>query len=170
MPIVDELSSVPVGALVGALGRGIAEAQRELDLASLRIAQTLAGLDDRDRVTVAGRRRSLLELGLTPTFYRFTETMLELKIAVSITSASAAVVASTHAEAERAALGWSGRERITASAAAVGAAYSCKYQYAAEGSSMVRTRLVPVPAPALLDKRIRAMLDEEQRFAAGVQP
>ena len=40
----------------------------------------------------------------------------------------------------------------------VSASYSSKYQYSAEGSSLMRTKLVPVPAPAVLEERIRGML------------
>ncbi len=40
----------------------------------------------------------------------------------------------------------------------VSASYSAKYQYSAEGSSLMRTKLVPVPPPAILEERIRAMI------------
>lgn len=49
------------------------------------------------------------------------------------------------------------------SVAAVGASYSSKFQYSAEGSSSVKVRLVPVPAPALLEERLRRILDRRKR-------
>jgi hypothetical protein len=43
----------------------------------------------------------------------------------------------------------------------VDATYSAKYGYSAEGSSLLRTKLVPLPPPPILEERIRRLLDEE---------
>jgi len=43
----------------------------------------------------------------------------------------------------------------------VDATYSAKYSYSAEGSSLLRTKLVPLPPPPILEERIRRLLDEE---------
>jgi hypothetical protein len=42
---------------------------------------------------------------------------------------------------------------------AVSAAFASKYQYSAEGSSLLRTKLVPVPPPAILQERMRRLAE-----------
>ncbi|MCD8512326.1 MAG: hypothetical protein LRY63_02120, partial [Nitrincola sp.] len=82
--------------MVKNLGVGIAEAQLELDLVSLRIAQIMAGQDPGNETTdgqtaenpyrvefTDGKKYSLLELGFTPTFYQFVDTVIELKMSIS---------------------------------------------------------------------------------------
>lgn len=44
----------------------------------------------------------------------------------------------------------------------VDATYSSKYSYSAEGASLLRTKLVPVPPPAILEERIRGFVDIEE--------
>jgi hypothetical protein len=46
-------------------------------------------------------------------------------------------------------------------ATAVSASFASKYQYSAEGSSLIRAKLVPVPPPAILEERIRRIMDRE---------
>ena len=41
----------------------------------------------------------------------------------------------------------------------VSAAFASKYQYSAEGSSLLRTKLVPVPPPAILQERMRRLAE-----------
>jgi hypothetical protein len=167
MPIADEIASARIDQMIGSLGRGIAQAQHELDLAGMRLAQSMAGLDEGSRVRLGKRSYSLLELGFTPTFYQFSETVLEIKIAIAITSSRESAQSSARSSsASYASAGWDGDSRVAAYASSVSASYSCKYQYSAEGSSLVRTKLVPVPSPALLNERIRTMIEAEQRVAA----
>jgi hypothetical protein len=49
----------------------------------------------------------------------------------------------------------------TVQIAQVNASYSQKYSYSAEGSSLLRTKLVPLPPPAVLEERIQRLMDEE---------
>ncbi|WVM90436.1 hypothetical protein UMZ34_09950 [Halopseudomonas pachastrellae] len=42
------------------------------------------------------------------------------------------------------------------------ASYASKYSYSAEGSSLLRTKLSPVPPPPILEERIRAMMEEAE--------
>ena len=41
----------------------------------------------------------------------------------------------------------------------VNSTYSSKYSYSEEGSSLLRTKLVPIPPPAILEERIRALME-----------
>jgi hypothetical protein len=43
----------------------------------------------------------------------------------------------------------------------VDASYSAKYSYSAEGASLLRTKLAPVPPPPVLEERVRRMMEED---------
>ena len=85
--IGQELLNVPFPDLVRNLGLAIAEAQMALDVTSMRLAQFMAGYvetTDENGNTHAERKTlrfgdqdlSLLELGFTPTFYQFVDTII----------------------------------------------------------------------------------------------
>lgn len=157
--------------MMRAFGTGIADAQRRLDYVSLRIARAMGGLDpetfappgEQPRAGVApaaaftgpsGRGYNLLELGLSPTFYRFTEAVLELKLAVSTSEE----VARTDPLKPKVKVSVSlGRTGLGVRVQTISGSYSCRYQYAAESSSRLRSKLVAIPAPAALEARIAAM-------------
>ncbi|MBM9593568.1 hypothetical protein [Roseitranquillus sediminis] len=178
MSVSTEMTNTPFPEMVRLLGIGIAEAQYELDLVSLKIARMMAGYmpdpepepgqpppapsGTPERTVLVklgdGNEYSLLELGFVPTFYQFVDTLIELKLSISasretnISRSSTTVNASVTGK-----VGFfsaSAKMRVSS----VSASYSAKYQYSAEGSSLMRTKLVPVPAPAILEERIRAMI------------
>ena len=160
-----ELLNAPFPDLVRDLGVGIAEAQYALDQVSIKITQLMAGYklnesgtlvkDPNSLVKLSDRAGfdssyTLLGLGFTPTFYQFVDTVIELKMSVSMTRSSEASV-----QAKARAL----------FVASVNASYSQKYQYSVEGSSLMRTKLVTVPAPTVLEQRIQAILADEENDA-----
>jgi hypothetical protein len=167
--IGQELLNVPFPEMVRNMGLAIAEAQYELDMVSMRLAQLMAGYvesyddegnlhtEDR-RVTFGTGSYSLLELGFTPTFYQFVDTIIEVKISISISSeASYQHRQSSFALSVPGAFGFAfGGGSIRASS--VSASYANKYQYSADGSSLLRTKLVPLPPPAILEERIRQLI------------
>jgi hypothetical protein len=118
-------------------------------------------------------RLSMLELGFAPVFYQFVDTIIEVKISISISQSSESTV-STTTESKGAQTGFSirpfrGKASLsrTVSTSQVNATYSSKYSYSAEGSSLLRTKLVPLPAPSILEQRIQAQMEAEaQRRAA----
>ncbi len=160
--IGKELLNVPFPEMVKTLGLGIAEAQHALDKMSVRMAQYMSGFKYNDKgelvrdessliVLKEGQKGySLMALGFTPTFYQFVDTIIEMKMAISM-------------KMERE---FSVGAEVSASymcvSASVNASYSQKFQYAAEGSSLMRTKLVTVPAPAIFESRIKALVDEEE--------
>jgi hypothetical protein len=115
-------------------------------------------------------RVSMLELGFTPTFYQFVDTIIEVRIAITITSehSSELNVATTGKSVTktkalrrtRRKLGRKSKNR-TVSTTQVNASYASKYSYSAEGSSLLRTKLAPVPPPGILEERIRQILADE---------
>nr|WP_294858916.1 hypothetical protein [uncultured Fluviicola sp.] len=161
-----ELLNAPFPQLVRTLGVGIAEAQYALDRVSIKIAQLMAGFkmnDDgtleRDETALIVLREgdagvSLLALGFTPTFYQFVETYIELRLAISMKTEQ-----ETKAESSVGGVAWSPFGVVAAS---VNASYSQKYQYEANGSSEMRTKLVTVPAPAMFESRLKQLMDESE--------
>jgi hypothetical protein len=129
-------------------------------------------------------RRSMMELGFTPTFYQFVDTIIEVRIAIKMTRTRefSRTTTDTAREASsarrrtrrgggiaglfggRRSRSYAGRSQVQTSQ--VDATYAGKYSYSAEGASLLRTKLVPVPPPAILEERIRGFMeleDEERR-------
>lgn len=172
------LAEVPIGDMIKSLGLSIATAQYELDLTSLRIAQMMTGhyedpqeKDESKRKKTAlidfdGEKLSLLELGFTPTFYQFTETTIEIKMTISMTMSAEQAEAnrsmSMDASAEAGFSGMKAKSGMQMNISTMSANFSSKYSISAEGTSMVRTKLMPVPPPALLEERIRRSLDKRK--------
>lgn len=79
------LLDVPMGDIVERMARAIANAQRSLDVMSIQSAMEL-GISTLDLHDDGGAAitRSLLELGFLPTFYHFTETTIDVSVALSI--------------------------------------------------------------------------------------
>lgn len=179
MSVGTDLLNAPFPTMVRNLGVGIAEAQLELDLVSLKIARLMAGYqvpesdaedgglttEDNERdflVDIGGERAfSLLELGFTPTFYQFVDTVIEMKLSVSMSTERSRSQKRSRVKASAKGVGLPFFASGSVNVSSVSASFSSKYQYAAEGSSVMRTKLVPVPAPAVLEERIRAMLTED---------
>lgn len=119
------------------------------------------------------RRISMLECGFTPTFYQFVDTIIEVKISIRYTqegNTSTAVNNNLRSSAARIGHGF-GRIKFGRSVqtSQVNASYAQKYSYSAEGSSLLRTKLVPIPAPAVLEQRIQRLMEEEFNNE-GTQP
>lgn len=182
----QELLNVPFPEMVEGLGTAISRAQLALDGMSLRIAQMMSGapyemeqenakgetvLVERPatRVKFGDGDYSLLELGFTPSFYQFVDTTIEVKISINIQEDTERKTSSYDMTTSLSASGsvslnpfkpkTSAKMRLSVSS--VSASYSNKYSYSAEGSSLIRTRLVPVPVPAVLEERLQALVAAE---------
>lgn len=149
MAMMRMLEQAPLPQLVENLGKAIAEAQLELDKVSIRSLKMLAepqeGLIPND-----DRKRSMLELGFTPSFYHFTEATITARVAFS-TAVSMAF--SFGAEVGG---GYPG-----IFFASVNASYTAKYSFHAEGSSEVKTTIVSLPPPAPLNDLLMASVKGE---------
>ena len=129
----------------------------------------LPGATTGDVETIAVRTESakavsmtLMQAGLLPTFYQFTESLIEVKISISHRSSSsrefeagAELEVSTEAEAHGSLFGFGGSASVsTTFASHVNYKSASTYDYSAEGSSLLRTTLKPVPPPARIMPRI----------------
>lgn len=111
-------------------------------------------------------RLSMLELGFSPTFYQFVDTIIEVRMAIStsretsseikVTSDSKRVDRSFSLSFQRGKLNKT--NAVTVTTTQVNATYASKYNYSAEGSSLLRTKLAPIPAPPILEDRIRLLM------------
>lgn len=182
MAIGQDLLNVPFPEMIKSMGLAIAEAQYSLDEVGIRLAQMMSGeyeveVEDANGdvtretrqayVTFDNEELSLLELGFTPTFYQFVDTTIEVKVSISMSSETSF----SHTRKSFSASVKAGAFICVGSAkmksASVSASYAAKYQYSAEGSSLLRTKLVPVPAPAVLEERIRGVLERKKAAAGG---
>jgi hypothetical protein len=196
MPSIgQELLDVPFPDMVFKLANAIAQGQRRLDKASLETARALARLKvsvipeiyeviepgpvktpEGSTVPVTGVkvtmdfadpvRYTLLQAGLTPTFYQFTESLIEVKISISHRTEVSSELeigvefeTSTEVEAEASAnfFFFGGSSKVTTSStfsSHVNYSTASKYTYTAEGSSLLRTTLKPVPPPPRLLPRV----------------
>lgn len=159
--ITRELMNAPLPEMVKNLGQGIAEAQYALDKVSISIAQMMSGFKENDdgelvqdpdaliKLKEGEPGYSLLALGFTPTFYQYVDTVMEIKTSFSMT------------QSREFKIGAEVSVRAYVVTASVSASYSQKYQYSAEGSSMIRTKLVTVPSPAIFEQRLKELLRTE---------
>lgn len=115
------------------------------------------------------QKLSMIELGFVPTFYQFVETIIEVRISISIhgstdDSRSSSSSASTYGNSG---YWWhynQGSHVTHVTASQVNASYSSKYSYDVTGSSFLKTKLVPVPPPAILEARIRDLMEIERSY------
>ncbi len=126
-----------------------------------------AGAGDADTIKVRTEAAkpvdmTLMQAGLLPTFYQFTESVIEVKVSISHRSSSsrefeagADFSVSTEAEAHAGLFGFGGSASVsTTFASHVNYKSSSTYDYSAEGSSLLRTTLKPVPPPTRIVPRI----------------
>lgn len=136
---------------------------------TLEAGATLPGATTGDVETIAVRTESakavsmtLMQAGLMPTFYQFTESLIEVKISISHRSSSESEFelgldseTTVEAEAHGSLFGFGGSSKVSSTFAShVNYKSSSSYSYSAEGSSLLRTTLKPVPAPARIIPRI----------------
>jgi hypothetical protein len=149
-----ELLAVPLPEMVMKLGLGVAEAQRALDENSVETAETLAettvplvlaitqtisaegsvSFTSADPVDV-----SLLQIGLMPTFYQFSEATIEVTMDIKTTSSRETnIKVSAKAKAGFACFSASVSTDVS---------HNRKFGKQVHGTSRLVTKMVPVPPP-----------------------
>lgn len=185
-----DLLNVPFPEMVQKLALAIAESQLALDMNSIEVAQVLGNTNlPAESVIVAieeavdadgnvidtellynDKEMPLLVYGLNPTFYQFTETIIEVKMVIEMMverymerefgqkfefksktelktsfSAGGGFLGSLFGGPKIS--GSLKNTTTTAYTTTYNAKYSQKYSYKAEGTSLLRTTLAPVPPP-----------------------
>lgn len=136
------LEQAPLPALVRSLGAAIAEAQLEMDQVSVRAIAVLADPELGVELPGETEKRSLLTLGLTPTFYHFTEATISAKVAFSLVESESFTFGAK--------VGAGAVTPYGMFYASVNASYTNKYSFQVEGSSEVITKIVSLPPPGPL--------------------
>ncbi|MBA7672097.1 hypothetical protein ES703_80269 [subsurface metagenome] len=203
--VAGAMTSMRIDELITNLAKGIAAGQLELDKVCMEIAVFMGdaqiefgkkpGTNEPDLL-------SLIELGFTPNFYQFVDTILEVRVAISSTyeETRAYDYSTTQAqnqelkrqneyqnERNRSSSGLGfifggigfGIGRTSASRSSdtsgsssykstnlyvrtVDATYSSTYNYSVEGSSLIKTKILPIPPPTVLEEIIRAKLAQRR--------
>jgi hypothetical protein len=150
----QELLAVPLPEMVLKLGLGIAEAQRALDENSVQTAkmlaettvplvmavtQTIAADGTVSFTNSAPIDVSLLQIGLMPTFYQFSEATIEVSMDIKTTTSSETNIK----------VSASAKVGFACFSASINAEVSHNRKFGKEvhGTSHLITKMVPVPPP-----------------------
>lgn len=160
--IGQELLNVPFSDMVYQLANAIAEAQANLDRSSIEILKVMGdeekapvslpslainangALEDTEITT------SMIGAGFQPTFYQFAETIIEVKMAITVNRES---TYENKYSGKQTRVRWS-KNSFSVTSTPIDAKYSSKYSFTQEGSSLLRTRLVPVPPNSIIERQI----------------
>ncbi len=167
-----ELLNVPMGDMIQQMAMAIADAQVALDTSSMEVADFMSrarvefGVERDDKFEpkidadgkVIKKKFSMLELGFAPTFYQFVDTIIEVRIAIKVTLD---VESKEDYKTKSTTMGFKKKKGFTVNTQQVDGTYTGKYGYSVEGSSLLRTKLVPIPPPAILEQRIREEMEAE---------
>ena len=163
MSVGHELLNVPFPEMVYNLASAIAEAQVALDQRSIDIMKIMGNekeapvylpsmeLDSNLNMTESTSCTSMIGAGFQPTFYQFAETIIEVKMAITVSNESN--YERTIKDGKRTTLGIS-RGRLSITTSPINASYSSKYNYSQEGTSLLRTRLVPMPPNNIIQRQL----------------
>lgn len=193
----QELLNVPFGAMIREMAFAIAEAQLELDTNSIQVASALAQTTlDAGTVVVAieetvnedgdvvgtdvvfnENELSLIAFGLNPTFYQFSESLIEVKMEITMRVQREFEFSKTTAFKFKNTFNVKGSFKTgglagflfgkastsventttTAFSTTINARYKNKFSVEAHGTSLLRTTLMPVPPPERAVPRVRVL-------------
>ncbi len=144
--LMDALSA-PLGALIAAVGQGVAEAQHAMDRATVQTLRDIYSLaptapTDEETLVEAEHNRVLREVGYQPTWYKIPEVDAEISVSLSI-SGVVEEVASSSIDTDRPVK--VATSKIQLYAAPVDANYTNRYDYNIQAASKLRFKIVPVP-------------------------
>ena len=146
--VTRQLLSAPLPQIIERLGIAVADAQRALDLNSVKSAELMATSE----VTLGGETYNLMALGFTPTFYSFTEATVEAKLSFSMTEGTEFGVTAG------AQLGVNAGMVMVA--ASVSVSYARKFSVSADGMSSIAARVVSLPPPEILEALLRKLSEQ----------
>jgi len=190
LKVGNAMASVRIDQMILNLAKGIAWGQYDLDKVGVDITKMM-GVPG--TVSIGDEKLSMLDAGFLPSFYHFVDTILEIKMDVHIReeeSSSQTIKASqkgsttteTGAEAGMKASGgvglgpfsanvevsakahWSNKT-TAAYSRSLDATHAQKFSQDLAASSLMRTKIVPVPPPDLLVERIKILLDRLRKEA-----
>jgi len=162
--IGQQLLDVPFGDMVSNLACAIAESQAKLDQGSIEILRAMGDSIENpvELPTIGGKKivTSMIGAGFQPTFYQFSETVIEVKMAISISRDTTYETTPSPTNEKSSILR---RKPIAISATSVNAKYTNTYNFNQEGSSLIRTTLVPVPPNPFIQTMMELKAQEVQK-------
>lgn len=145
------LADAPLPMMVEKLGTAIADAQYAMDRNSVEIARLMGNREEHGLVIGKdGTKKSLIELGFTPTFYQITEASVEARVAFSTS------------KSHEFSVGASVKVSYFFVSASVNASYSARYSFEASGSSSISTKFRAVPPPNQLVDLLNGIQQSEK--------
>jgi len=168
MSVGQELLDVPFPEMIASMGQGIADAQNQLDMNSVEVAKVLAEtkidvvpaitrtIDTDGEVTYSEAtpiETSLLQAGLFPTFYQFSEAVIEVEMDIKTTTERETNI-DVSAEAHAGFGLWGGSIQTDVS-------HNRKFGKEVHGTSKLKTTMVPVPEPPYLFPEVETV-DQRQ--------
>lgn len=181
MSVGQRLLDVPFPDMVYNMAYAIAESQHKLDTASIDILRIMGDKTNNPvylpaiKVDADGKlvnsedaniETSMIGAGFQPTFYQFAETVIEVQMTITVTNETNYERKTTGRETtvSRVGIPWNRKGALVIRSTPVDATYSSSYNFAQEGSSSIRTRLVPIPpnpfVQRLLEMKSQAMQNE----------
>lgn len=137
------MEQVSLPQMVGSMSQALADAQNALTTKALDTFLAMADPQNGVQLPGENQKRSLIELGLEPSFLHITEATISARVAFTVT------------ESHEWSVGATAGLTVQVFTASVNAGYAGKYSFEAQGSSEIKTRIVSVPAPSELSERIR---------------
>ncbi|MDR0788187.1 MAG: PASTA domain-containing protein [Gemmatimonadota bacterium] len=144
-PNVLDALSLPLGELIASVGRGVAEAQREMDIATISAYQEVYESTD-------GGLMELQRIGYRPNWYHIPEAEGDIQVALTVSGSTTQTTSSSSSSTTAV----RPLSRLKLYAAPVDAGYSSRFNYTVEASSRVKFRIVPVP-PSSASDAVRVM-------------
>ncbi|MBC6400864.1 MAG: hypothetical protein GDA37_07630 [Ekhidna sp.] len=190
LKVGNAIASVRIDEMILNLAKGIAWGQFELDRVGVDITKMMGAPGT---VSIGGEQISMLEAGFTPSFYHFVDTILEMKMEINIReeeSSSKSVSTKTSREKEEkshykfkasgsigvgpfklsaSASGGGSTSSKSAYSRSVDSTQSQKYSQDLSASSLMRTKIVPVPPPEILLERIKILLEKLRKEAEDAE-
>ena len=164
------LASVPFDQMLENVGKAIARAQAELDRESITILQEMCEKDtvrlpalkiEKGKLKDETLTTSMIGAGFQPTFYQFAETIIEVKMTINVATESTEEKEISGEETTTTTNYYRNpfsrrlrRARTVVTTTPVDATYTNKYNFTQEGTSMMRTRLVPVPPNSIIQRQL----------------
>lgn len=181
LKVGNAIASVRIDQMILNMAKGIAWGQYELDKVGVAITKMM-GVPG--TVSIGGDKISMLEAGFIPSFYHFVDTILEMKMEVNIREEKSthfnykettsqkmememgvelSAKAKVNAYIASAEVGMKAHWKQKATSAyskSIDAGHAQKFSQDLSATSLMRTKLVPVPAPEVLVERIRLLLQK----------
>ncbi len=124
----------------------------------------LFGYQHQNGVSVENRL-SMMELGFVPSFYQFVDTVIDMKLTLRLRRHRAESGSLTTTE-QRTGASRASKAKTVITTTPVDARYSSSYNFTAEMTSRVKTKIVPVPPPSILEERIRVLIEQDRERSA----